>query len=246
MSFGGYHPHPRRFGGGKYNGKPHLQVLHESLNAQRGAAFNTESETSIAAVETMAWARAIVFDGWELNARVGHQWDARRVTDMLPRWEAIFKIRPRPGTSLRARRAELLRRWQLFGGVSNHARLTTALQGTLGDYFYAVEYTPLANAVVHVPDDSYPWGTVVEGITWYSTVAHILVRLQKPTGATEAQFYEAAGKVPLILDPILNIFDTFDWYREPDTGTPISITDGPSAAGFYLDDEHNLDNNIFD
>lgn len=246
MGFGGYHPHPKRFGGNKHEGKPLLQVVHESLNAQRGAAFDTDSETSIAAVETMAWARAIVFDGWELNARLGHQWDARRTTDMLPRWERIFKIRPRPGSSGRERRNELVLRWERFGGISNHARLTTALEEALGSYLYAVEYISLANAVVHAPDGSYPWGTVVDGVPWYSTVAHIIVRLQKPTGATEAQFYEAGGKVATTLDPIISAFVTFDWYRAPDAGTPVNVSGGPSAGGFYLDDEHNLDNNVFD
>jgi hypothetical protein len=245
VSFGKYAPYPRRFGGGRYSGKPLLQVVHESLNAQR-PHFDTEDGTSVASIEHEAWARALVFDGWEVNARLGHQWDAQRTTDMLPRWEMIFKIRPKPDTSLRARRKELLRRWQHFGASASHGRLTTELQMALGDYFVAVEYIDIDNAVVHVPDGSYPWGTVVDGLTWYSTVAHILVRLQKPAGATEAHFYEAAGKVAPILDPIISMFATFDWYREPDTGTPVNVSGGPSAGGFYLDDEHNLDNNVFD
>lgn len=246
MAFGGYHPWPRRFGGNRHSGKPLLKVVHESLNAQRGAAFDTDDGTSIAAIENMAYARAIVFDGWEVNARLGNQHDPRRTTDMLSRWERIFKIRPLPKASEASRRAELVRRWERFGGVANHARLTTALANELGSYFVAVEYISLANAVVHVPDATYPWGTVVDGAPWYSTVAHILVRLQKPTGATEGQFYEAAGKVVTILDPIVSAFVTFDWYRAPDTGTAINVSGGPSAGGFYLDDEHNLDNNVFD
>jgi hypothetical protein len=238
---GGYSPYPRRFGGGRYNGKPLLQVVHESLNAQRGPALESGS---IASVENMAYARAIVYDGWELNARVGHQWDAKRVTDMLPRWERIFKIRPAPDASERSRRTELQSRWARFGGVANHARLTTALSAALGSYFVAVEYINLAEAVVHVPDATYPWGTVASGAPWTSTIAHVLVRLQKPTGATEAQFYEAAGKVALVLDPILNSFCTFAWYRPPTNGAPITAPSGPSAGGFYLDGT-NLDNCCF-
>lgn len=245
MGFGGYHPCPRRFGGGKYEGKPLLEVVHQSLNAARGAAFDTDSETSIAAVETMAWARALAYDGWELNARLGHQWDARRTTDMLPRWERIFKIRPRPDATDRERRNELVLRWERFGGVSNQARLTTVLSEALGDYFVAVEYISLAEAAVRVPDAAYPWGAVTPGYPWGSTVAHILVKLQKPSGATEAQFYEAAGKVVTLLDPIISAFVTVDWYRAP-LSTPVSVSGGPSAGGFYLDDEHNLDNNVFD
>jgi hypothetical protein len=246
MAHGGYHPYPRRFGGNRHSGKPLLQVVHESLNAQRGAALDTDSPSSIVSIENMAYARAIVYDGWEVNARLGHQWDARRTTDMLPRWERIFKIRPAPRLSDRDRRAELLLRWQRFGGVTNHARLTTALQQALGNYFVAVEYIDLSKAVVYAPDGSYPWGSVVSGVPWYSTVGHILVRLQKPTGATEAQFYEAAGKAVTTLDPIANAFVSFDWYRAPETGAPVDVSGGPSAGGFYVDDEHNLDNNVFD
>lgn len=246
VAHGKYHPYPRRFGGGRYGGKPLLQVVHESLNAQRGAAFDTESETSIASIESLAWARAIVFDGWEVNARLGHQWDAWRTTDMLPRWERIFKIRPAPGASERARRAVLAGRWSAFGASANHARIVTALERELGDFFVDVEYIDINNAVIHVPDTSYPWGSVVAGVPWYSTVAHLLVRLQKPTGATEAQFYEAAGKVVTTLDPVVSAFATFDWYRAPESGTPIEVSGGPSAAGFYLDNEHNLDNSVFD
>lgn len=246
MGYGGFHPAPRRFGGNRHSGKPLVEVIYESLNAQRGAAFNTDDGTSIAAIENKAYARAIAYDGWELNARLGHQWDPLRVTDMLPRWEGIFKIRPAPDASDNSRRAELSYRWSLFGAVSNHARLVTALSTKLGPYFYAVEYISLANAVVHAPDGSYPWGTVVAGVPWYSTVAHILVRLQKPAGATEAQFYDAAGLVPITLDPLVSSFCTFSWYRAPTGGTPINVTGGPSAGGFYLDQIANLDNNVFE
>lgn len=246
MGYGGYHPYPRRFGGNKHAGKPLLQVVHESLNAQRGPAFDTTSDTSIVAVETMAHARALVFDGWEVNARVGMQSDPRRTTDMLPRWEGIFKTRPKPDATKHARRVEIGRRWARFGKTANHSRLHTVLADKLGAYFVAVEYIDLANAVVHVPDGSYPWGTVDEDAPWYSTVAHILVRLQKPDGATEAQFYEAAGKVATELDPIANAFVTFDWYRAPSGGPPIDVPGGPSAGGFYLDQDANLDNQVFD
>lgn len=245
MGYGGFHPYPRRFGGNKYEGKPLLQVTYEAISASRGAAFDTSGGTSIAAIENQAYARAIMY-GWETNARLGHQWDARRTTDMLPRWEAIFKIRPKPGTSERARRREIQKRWERFGSTSNHAYLTTVLEQELGDYFVAVEYISKANAVIRVPEAGYPlsWGATVEDGMWYSTVAHILVRLQKPTGATEAQFYEAAGKVSKVLDPVVSAFSTFAWYRPPATGTPVSVSGGPSAGGFYLD-EVNLDNLCF-
>jgi hypothetical protein len=244
MGYGGYHPYPRRFGGNKYDGKPLVEVLHESLNAQRGAAFDNDSATSISSAETEAWARALAYDGWETNERMSLQWDPRRVTDMLPRWEQIFKIRPLPGSSEVSRRAELSRRWARFGFTSHHAYMETELQSRLGDFFVGIEYTSPSVATVISPDASYPWGVQVDGVPWSSTVGHILVRLQKPAGASEAAFYEAAGKVFPTLDPILNAFVTFDWYRTP--LVPISVVGGPSAAGFYLDEDPNLDNSVFD
>ena len=38
---------------------------------------------------------------------------------------------------------------------------------------------------------------------------------------------------------------TVDWYRAPELGTPITVSGGPSAAGFYLD-ERNLNESVFD
>lgn len=245
MGYGGYHPYPRRFGGNKFDGKPLLEVMHQSLNAQRGYAFDMESETSVAAVETLAWARAIVYDGWELNQRLALQWDPRRTTDMLQRWEQIFKIRPLPTATDKQRRDALVLRWGRFGATANHPRLETELRSRLGAFFYALEYISPSVARVISPDASYPWGVQADGVPWYSTVGHILVRLQKPAGATEAQFYKAAGECAVALDPLVNSFVSFDWYREPESSA-IAVVGGPSAAGFYLDDEHNLDNNVFD
>ena len=240
MGFGGFHPYPRRFAGGK----PQIKVVHDSLNAQRGTAYDaTNSETTVW-LENHAIARAITFDGWGTNTRLANQRDPLRMTDMLPRWERIFKIVPSPSASDAARRLVVLRRFERFGKTSNHARLTTALAEQLGDFFVAVEYIPLAVANVNVPDGTYPWGTPNALVPWSSTVAHVLVLLQKPTGASEGQFYEEAGKVKPLLDPIMPAWCTISWYRAPELGAPISIAGGPSMAGFYCDNAHNLDNNI--
>lgn len=242
MGYGGYHPFPRRFGGGK----PRLKVIHESLNAQRGDGIDVSHGTEVW-IENMAFARAIYFSGWESNRRLSLQWDPLRLhKNMIPRWETIFGIPTNPAASLRARRLALWKRWQRFGQRATHSVLTAILQREIPDYFMQIEYIGLSNANVHVPDGSYPWGTVVDGITWYSTVAHILVRLQKPDWATWAEFYEAAGRVVQELHPIVPAWVTIDWYRGSTCGAHIDVPDGPSAAGFYLDCPHNLDNQVFD
>lgn len=246
MSHGGFHPFPRRFGGNKYAGnKPLLEVVQDSLSAQRGEAFNSDDSTTIVWVENHAYARAITFDGWGTNERLSLQWDPRRTTDMLERWERIFRLRPGPNDTEKDRRDALVARWQRFGVVANHAKYTTALEAALGDYFYAVEYISVANAVVTTPTSGYPWGTANTTAPWTSTVCHILVRMQLPTGATEGEFAEMAAKVPQVLDPIVPAICTFDWYREPETGAPVSVSGGPSAAGWCLD-ERNLDSSCFD
>jgi hypothetical protein len=241
MGFGGYHPYPRRFGGGK----PALQTFHESLNIQRGSALDASNPDTTAWLENLALMRAIVFDGWHTNQRLAHQWDPRRMTDMLTRWEKILKLRPAPTSTTKARRDAVLERFERFAGIANHAKLLKHLDDAVGEVFVGVEYISLSNAVVTVPDGTYPWGTANASYPWSSTVAHILVLLQKPAGYTEGQFYEAASKVGPIIDAISPAWVTFDWYRAPDS-TPITVVGGPSQAGFYLDDEHNLDNNVFD
>lgn len=239
MGYGGYHCYPRRFGGNKYGGKPLTEVIHESLNRQRGPAYSVDPD-SIVWCENFAYARCIAWDGWELNARLALQWDPQRTTIMLPSWVTIFAIPANDSWSDREIREELTRRWQRFGKVANHSYLTSELQRALGPFFHSLNYIPIAQASVKVPEAGYPWGTVVDGL-WSSTTAHFLVRLVKPSNATEGDFYAMAGKVPQILDPIVSSFVTFDWYR---SGTLDWTIGSLGGLGFKLDDEHNLDNQL--
>lgn len=243
MSFGGYHPFPKRRGGGK----PRLKVFHEALNAARGSAIDASDPTSVAWVENMAYARALVFDGVGTNEKLGNQRDPDRMTDMLPRWEAIFGLRPAPTATQRERRDAVKARFQRFINASAiHSRILAILKRELGAFFSAIEYIDITNAVVRVPDATYPWGTVSSGAPWMSTVAHILVLMVKPAGATEGDFYNAAAKVAPALDGVVPAWVKFSWYRAPLAGPSINVSGGPSQAGFYLDAEANLDNNVFD
>lgn len=240
MPYGGYHPFPKRYGGAASSD---LETVHKSLNQQKGTAFDAQNSRTFVWLENMAYARGIVFDGWEVNRRMSCQWDPRKTTDMLSRWEKIFTI-PITQDPPYVRRQRLTLRWQAFGKLGNATRLHDELLAACGAFFVGVEYISPAVANVHVPDNTYPWGTVVAGITWYSTVAHILVRMQKPAGATEGDFYAAAAKVAPTLDAIVPIWVTFDWYRA--SGTPIAVAGGPSGGGFFLDTPSNLDNQVFD
>jgi len=243
MGYGGYHPYPRRFGGGR----PRLRIVHDALNAARGTAINASDTTTVAWVENMAYARAITFDGYGQNERMALQWDPERMTAFLPRWERIFRITPPPTATDRERRVAVLRAFRRVLDASGlHERLVSALAAEIPDYFSAVEYIDITNAVVNVPDNTYPWGTPNAAVPWSSTVAHVLILLIKPANANERDFYAAASKVAPIADRILPTWCSFDWYRAPAGGPAVNVSGGPSQGGFYLDDDHNLDNNVFD
>lgn len=238
--FGGMTPFPRRFGGGK----PRVQIILESLNADRGTAFDASNSNTTVYVNDMAIARAISA-AWGTNQRLANMWlPTRMSTDVLERWETIFNLHPAPTDSEDTRRGRVENLLARFGQGAIHSRLQAELSEALGSAFVAVEYISYANAVITVPDGTYPWGSVAAGAPWSSTTAHILVRMQKPSGWTEKQFYDAAGQVPLILDPIMPVWTIADWYRPGPVS--VSVSGGPSAGGIYLDDDHNLDNEVFD
>lgn len=240
---GGHAPYPKRYGGGR----PPLKIIHDSLNAARGTALDASDSTTVAWVENMAFARAICFDGFGTNERLGNQWDPDRMTDMLGRWEDILAIFPAPTATGYDRRQAIRARFRRFlASTSIHSRLVNVLTLALGTYFTAIEYIGFTHAVIHVPDTTYPWGTVADGVPWSSSVAHILILLTVPIGTSDGEFYDTAAKVGPAVDGIIPAWCTWDWYREPAAGPPVFATDGPSKAGIYLDNEHNLDNSVFD
>jgi len=242
MGYGGYHPYPRRFGGGK----PRLRIVHESLNAARGSALDATNKDTVVWVENMAYARALTFDGYGTNEKLRLQTDPDRVTNFLPRWEKIYRTNAPPGATEAERRELLGRRVRRFvEAAALHARLYRRLQVEVGECFSAIEYISVANAVIRVDNGGYPFGTTDHGVFWSSTVAHILILLVKPDGYSEQDFYNAAAKVGPAIDGLIPAWCTFDWYRKPASGVAVNVSGGPSQGGFYLDNEHNLDNNLF-
>jgi len=78
-----------------------------------------------------------------------------------------------------------------------------------------------------------PDGTAF-GVTWYSTIAHIVVLVQEPATYDDATFYATVGQIGQWLDDLLPAWVTWSWAR-----------DGSTAGAFILDDPHNLDNERF-
>jgi hypothetical protein len=164
-------------------------------------------------------------------------------SDMLARWERILNLAPAPTDTEATRRARVARVFAFVGFATNSGYLASILSSALGSAFVAVEHIDYSIAVIDVPDGSYPWGTVSSDAPWSSTVAHLMIRLQKPTGWTEGQFYAAAAMVFTLLDPVVPAWVTIDYYRGGPTAAP--VVGGPSAGGFILDDSPNLDNEVF-
>ncbi len=125
----------------------------------------------------------------------------------------------------------------------NIGQMSSRLTDILGDVFVSIDFIDASVAVVHVPDGSYPWGTASVTNPWYSTVMHMLVRTQVPAGYSEQDYLRIVGQVFPLLDGILPAWMTWDVYRPGPTSYP--VTGGPTAAGFYLDDPHNLDWEVF-
>ena len=149
-----------------------------------------------------------------------------------------------PRGTVAERRARVAGPFERTGVVLNRQLLKDTLRAELGAAFVAVESYTTDVAAITVPDGSYPWGTPNEEYPWTSSVAKILVRMQKPEGWLDWQFYEATGRVSAVLDPLVPAWVTIDWYR-PGVQSE-AVAGGPSAAGFYIDDENNLDNQVFE
>lgn len=226
-------------------GKPRVKLIFDALAAARGTAINASDPTTIAYVETLAVARAIAA-AWGTNERLSYQWDPWRMSPaMLARWERIFALQVSPNDDISVRRARLARAQTRVGRGALLTTIQNELSDALGAVLVGVEFVTPTNAVVTVPDPGYPFGVVVPGAPWSSSAAKILVRVQAPAGYSEADFYNAVGLISERLEPLIPAWSTWDWYRAPQVGAPITVAGGPSAAGFYLD-ERNLNESVFD
>lgn len=227
MPFGARNPFPLRLGGGKST----QQSIYESLNAGLGTAFDTTDESTVTA-ETSADARAIAAV-WSANRRLANQWDPRRMTDMLARWEDIFSIRPGRNDSANRRREVVTTRFLALGGDS-FGTLDEICELLLGDVFIQLERTSLADA-----NTDWPGGTPSQLDMWASSVAHLLIRVVRPQdldGITKTEMFERLRQAMDFLRNYIASWCTIDWGWNADNDTP----------GFYLDEDGNLDGQTFD
>ncbi len=233
---GGLAPYPERYGAGSKR----LERILRALNNARGTAYDT-SQTSNVYAENMALARALDA-AWSTNQRLANQWDPERITTSLARWEKILGLHPYVTDTDAERRARIADRLLHVGVPKTHQEVYDRLHDVLGaDVFVAVRYIDINNAVRFFPG-SIPAGP--EEDSWYATIAHILVHVQKPDAMTEGEFYEKVKDVHRVMDAIAPAWATWDWYRNGEGHSGLWAED--AEAGFFLDDDHNLDNQIFD
>ncbi len=241
--FGGSCPFPSAFGGSP---DEELNAIIDSQNAQLGSAYNTEPGSQVY-VESVAIARGI-WAAFGTNQRLGYLCDPWKMPkETIPKWETILFLPNGQNLKQSQRRARIAEKWARFGKTINFFYVDNLLREKAPDVYVQIEHISYDNANIHVPEAGYPFGTVATGSTapWSSSICHVLVLTEKPAEYTELDFYKAVGAIPKALDPILPVWATVDWYRRPES-TPITVIGGPSQGGFYLDDAHNLDNNVFD
>lgn len=228
---------PRRCGGGK----PRANSIQESISNSLGTAY-TKAVDSVVYARNMAVADAISA-AWSTAKRCALHADPLR-TELLGRWESILGTVSMPGNSSVSRRNTIAEKWYRLGSALTYQAVSDAAQRALGPFFFAVEHIPSFFAYVTGPVGS---GFAIDPQQpWSSTVAKVLIRVQLPLGADESDFRSAIARlgVALDVDGALPAWATYDWYRPGPLGT--LIPGGPSLAGFYLDDPHNVDYQIFD
>lgn len=237
--YGGLTPAPRRMGGGK----PRLAHIVESLNRARGTAYDTSHSSTVYA-DNLAQARCLS-GAWGTNQRLAHVRVPKKLTGTtLSRWEKILGYVPDPSSTDVERRDTVAEKFEAFGVAPTRQAVVDLLTDKLGDVFVDLEYLSIANAIIIVPDGTYPFGSTNAAVAWSSSVARVLVRTQQPSNVSLGEFLTIVQRVFDVLEPLVPAWVTYDWYLPGPVS--VAVSGGPSAGGFYLDDEHNLDFEVFD
>lgn len=210
------------------------EILLDGLLEADGTAL-AKDVNSVVWAERNAEARALAYL-WHLSQRFANQADPDRLTDFLARWERILGLRPTAADTETSRRAKVRAKRALDGQPASRGVVNDLMLTVLGDVYAGIVNTTSAEALGYVPGGA----TVAGGATlgdgaWYSTIAHVVILVTQPAGWPDDAFYEAVGQIGQYLDGLLPAWDSWDWIR-----------DGVGGAGFYLDDDHNLDNERFD
>lgn len=228
-----FNPVPFHFGA---SNESNIEAILESLKASLGTAFKTE-EDSVVWIYLNAMAR-IFNDVFEQNRRFSNQWDPNKMTDFLSRWEKIYGIIPIPTDTFVDRRVKLEYKMSLVGQSGTQQVIQDLLIAVLtSDVFVEIITITTADAISRVPGGgTIPGGLTLEDGDWYSNLSYMPIKVVQPDYMDNFTFYNTVAQIFLYLQDIIPAWVTFEWYRE-------SLHFG---AGFYLDDDPNLDNEAFD
>jgi len=227
---GGFAPSPMKFGSSKNSVN---EIFLNALNQADGNAL-TDDVDSFVYAENFAIARALT-DIWSSNARMAYQWDPHRMTDFVPRWEKILGIFPLQSDTMTDRRNRIAGKLATFGKSPNRNNLDGLLTLIFADVYLGIVNTPSTDAIGSVPGGiTVPGGVTLPDGDWTSTIAHIAIATQQPTSIKDADYYATKNEMVGFLNDFLPAWTTFAIFK-----------DGPSGAGFFLDDPKNLDNERF-
>lgn len=222
--FGPYGSFPRQLGGGK----PVVETLHEDLLAGYGDAFSKERGGYLWSL-TYADACAL-WASWCTCYRVLSESNPATAHFLLDWWERFYRLSIY-GLNLTGRRRQLAEHEALQGAQQTFQDLEATLRRRLGDTFVEMHFVPYGLDNAHVPDGSYPWGTVSSATPWGSNCSHLVVKLDDAAPNVPAgEFLERVGLMEGLLNARLNAWVTYGWH---------------TIEGFTLD-QQNLNYAAFD
>lgn len=245
-TYGGLSPFPERYGGSAQGALPLIKNLIASIGDQLGSAYDVSSESNVYA-HIQAYARALSA-AWSANRRLACQWDSRRITDFIPRWEKIFGIVPNADATDSERRRAIEAAFLATTTYPTYQILVDTLTALLGDVFVGLVHNDSDDANVWTPV-GWPVGVHDPAgiMTWRSSIADVLIVVRQTTNQTDAEFYEAVAKINPVLEKIMPAWMNWHWGRYLHSGsTPgFYLADGTNLTT-YLASELNVDNEVFD
>lgn len=237
---GGFNPAPLTFGNAA---ETDLETLQNAIAEAQGSAIATERGT-VAWIENHATAR-VLLALYLLARKLGYVNDPKRMTVTLERWEAILGISPLYAETKLERRIRVEAKLSLLSAGTTFTTINDYLAKVLGNMYKGLEFPDPLTAITYVPGGgTVPGGgpTFLDGnlvgptgSPYASSLAHVIVLLEKPIEMTEDVFYGKAAQIYDDMDNLIGAWMGFDWVR-----------DGVNGAGFYLDEDNNLDNQRFD
>jgi hypothetical protein len=235
--YGWTNPFPMKYGAEKGS---RLEEIVNALLDNQGTALSKDYE-SYNFVLAHAAGR-LLNELFAANEALSHITDPYKMPiEFVERFEKIFNLYANPEDSLNMRRARIALHIFFFGKTPNFTTINDFLSQAIPNIYVGIVNTYATEGTLYIPGGgSVPGGGPVfldgndlEFSPWTGGTCFMAIQLKKPNGMPDHVFYEQVGEIQL-LDPLLPIWMTFDWFQ-----------DGPNGAGFYLDEDFNLDNQRF-